>query len=65
MNKTINDMVRDVEEGEGESATKYLCSSCGWEIITSQWWWIAQTHSGDYLCDDCEMTLIVNEGEGV
>lgn len=64
MNKTVNDMVREVEEGEGESATKYLCSSCGWEIITSKWWWIAQTHSGDYLCDDCEMTLIVNEGEG-
>ena len=111
MNKTVNDMVREVVEGEGENANKviapkdqgfsdgvryalkhlaklydgieetdiyhhfnkregegereYTCSSCGWEIINSKWWLIAQTHSGKYLCDDCEMSLIVSEGEGV
>jgi len=92
MNKTVNDMVREVVEGEGELCStcgkdkdsfskeweyaqcqicsmvegegerEYTCSSCGWEIINSKWWLIAQTHSGKYLCDDCEMSLIVSEG---
>ena len=42
-----------------------LCKSCGWAIITSQWWNIAKDYEGNYLCDDCEMTLILKEKANV
>jgi hypothetical protein len=66
MNKTVNDIVREVVEGEGEgegeSATKYMCGSCGWEITNPNWWDIAKDYTGQYLCDDCEITLTINRG---
>ena len=34
---------------------KFICKSCGWEIINAQWWNIAKDYEGNYLCDDCEM----------
>ena len=62
MNKTINDIIREVEEEEGER--EYTCSSCGWEIINPNWWDIAKDYTGQYLCDDCEMTITISrEGE--
>jgi predicted RNA-binding Zn-ribbon protein involved in translation (DUF1610 family) len=62
MERVINDIVREIQESEG--ATKYLCSSCGWEIINAKWWDIAKDYTGQYLCDDCEFTLIISEREG-
>ncbi len=44
---------------------KFICKSCGWEILNIQWWWIAQDYEGNYLCDDCEMNLLLTEREGV
>jgi hypothetical protein len=32
MNKTVNDMVREVEEGEGELMKYYKCEKC-WESL--------------------------------
>ena len=64
MSKTISDLVREVVEGEGEIATKYMCGSCGWEITNPNWWDIAKDYTGQYLCDDCEITMTISrEGE--
>jgi predicted RNA-binding Zn-ribbon protein involved in translation (DUF1610 family) len=38
---------------EGESVSKFICKSCGWEITNAKWWWIAKDYEGNYLCDDC------------
>ena len=43
---------------------KFICKSCGWEITNAQWWWIAKDYQGNYLCDDCEMNLQLQEREG-
>ena len=43
---------------------KFICSSCRYEITNSQWWNIAKDYAGEYLCDDCEMTLTIKEREG-
>lgn len=46
---------------------KYICKDCGWEIINAQWWNIAKTYAGEYLCDDCDMNRIMkhNKEEGI
>ena len=40
---------------------KFICKSCGWEINNAQWWNIAKDYEGNYLCDDCDMTLQIRE----
>jgi hypothetical protein len=42
---------------------KFICSSCRYEITNSQWWNIAKDYAGEYLCDDCEITLTIRERE--
>ena len=64
MLKTINDIIREVGEGEAKSAIKFICGSCGGEINNPNWWDIAKDYTGQYLCDDCEITITINrEGE--
>jgi hypothetical protein len=46
MDKTINDIVREVREGEGESVAS-KCGSCGWEINNPNWWDIAECYTGN------------------
>jgi hypothetical protein len=40
---------------------KPICSDCGWEIINPQWWNIAKTYEGQYLCDDCELDQAIKK----
>ena len=40
---------------------KFICKSCKWEITNSQWWNIAKDYEGNYLCDDCDMNLKLEE----
>jgi len=40
---------------------RFICKSCKWEITNSQWWNIAKDYEGNYLCDDCDMTLQIKE----
>jgi predicted SprT family Zn-dependent metalloprotease len=44
--------------------SEIICNACKSEIINSQWWNIAKDYAGEYLCDDCEITLIIKEREG-
>jgi len=34
-----------------------ICTECGWEIQTAQWWNIAKTYEGKDVCDDCAMDI--------
>ena len=41
--------------------SEIICNICKSEIITTQWWNIAKDYEGNYLCDDCEMNLKLEE----
>lgn len=43
---------------------KFICQECKYEINNPDWWNIAKTYEGEYLCDDCDMNLQINEREG-
>jgi hypothetical protein len=52
MNKTINDMVREVEEGEGEPLKVEPCSNCKDNFFIEDLIW-ADKGGLFWLCQDC------------
>ena len=50
-------------ERESKDIDKFICKECKYEISNFAWWNIAKTYEGEYLCDDCDMNLQINERE--
>ena len=48
----------------GRVMDKIICNACKNEIITAEWWNISKDYEGNYLCDDCDMSLQLKEREG-